>query len=97
MGNYTDKEVSQNPQIEVPYPPLNGGQQHLGTLVAFVRSSVTYVIIILCLLIHFWCSVLVLRSRFYIAVSNSLEYFAGKKIFILCLTMTIWAKTFLIF
>ena len=35
------KEVSQNPQIEVPYPPLNGGQQHLGTLMAFVRPSVT--------------------------------------------------------
>ena len=27
--------MSQNPQIEVPYPPPNGGQQSLGTLVAF--------------------------------------------------------------
>ena len=34
-------EVSQNPQIKVPYPPTNGGQQRLGTLVAFVRPSVT--------------------------------------------------------
>ena len=31
----------QNPQIEVPYPPTNGGQQHLGTLVAFVGPSIT--------------------------------------------------------
>ena len=35
--------MSQGPQIEVPYPPLNGGQQHLGTLVAFVRPSVIFI------------------------------------------------------
>ena len=34
-------QVTQSLQIEVPYPPPNGGQQRLGTLVAFVRPSVT--------------------------------------------------------
>ena len=33
--------MSQGPQIEVPYPPTNGGQQCLGMLVAFVRPSIT--------------------------------------------------------
>ena len=37
-------EVSQSPQIEVPYPPTNGGQQRLGMLVAFVRPSVTFIL-----------------------------------------------------
>ena len=35
------EEVSRSPQIELPYPPPNGGQQRLGALVAFVRPSVT--------------------------------------------------------
>ena len=39
--------MSQGPQIEVPYPPTNGGQQRLGTLVAFVRPSVTFIHIFL--------------------------------------------------
>ena len=37
-------DKSQGPQIEVPYPPTNGGQHHLGTLLAFVRPSVTFII-----------------------------------------------------
>ena len=35
--------MSQGPQIEVPYPPPNGGQQGLDTLVAFVHPSITFI------------------------------------------------------
>ena len=47
MQQFIYQEVSQNPQIKVPYPPLNGGQQRSGTLVAFVCPSVTFIYLII--------------------------------------------------
>ena len=40
---YVLREVVQSPQTEVPYPQTNGGQPCLGTLVAVVHISVTYI------------------------------------------------------
>ena len=37
--------MSQGPQMEVPYPPTNRGQQRLGTPVAFVHPSVTWILL----------------------------------------------------
>ena len=37
------RQVFQGPQIEVPNPPTSGGQPRLGTLVAIVHISITYI------------------------------------------------------